>query len=72
MGVLTLAATQGSKIHVEATGEEAERAVKAIEKLIETASTRTSKVECYPCIRYKPEINFLRICMPAGGCAHGW
>ena len=35
MGVLTLAATQGSKLHVEATGEEAERAVKAIEKLLD-------------------------------------
>jgi phosphocarrier protein len=35
MGVLTLAATQGSKIQVEAAGEDAERAVKAIEKLIE-------------------------------------
>jgi phosphocarrier protein len=35
MGVLTLAATQGSKIQVEATGEEAERAVRAIEKLID-------------------------------------
>ena len=35
MGVLTLAATQGSKLHVEATGEEAERAMKAIEKLID-------------------------------------
>ncbi|HTF93627.1 MAG TPA: HPr family phosphocarrier protein [Verrucomicrobiae bacterium] len=35
MGVLTLAATQGSKLHVEANGEEAERAVKAIEKLID-------------------------------------
>ena len=35
MGVLTLAATQGSKIQVEANGEDAERAVKAIEKLIE-------------------------------------
>jgi phosphocarrier protein HPr len=34
MGVLTLAATQGSKIQVEATGEDAERAVRAIEKLI--------------------------------------
>jgi phosphocarrier protein len=34
MGVLTLAATQGSKIHVEAAGEDAERAVRAIEKLI--------------------------------------
>jgi phosphocarrier protein HPr len=35
MGVLTLAATQGSKIHVEANGEDAERAVRAIEKLID-------------------------------------
>jgi phosphocarrier protein HPr len=34
MGVLTLAATQGSKLLVEAIGEDAERAVKAIEKLI--------------------------------------
>ena len=35
MDVLTLAATQGSKIHVEAVGEDAERVVKAIEKLVE-------------------------------------
>lgn len=35
MGVLTLAATQGSKILVEANGEDAERVVKAIEKLID-------------------------------------
>ena len=35
MGVLTLAAAQGSKVLVEATGEDAERAVKAIEKLID-------------------------------------
>lgn len=35
MGVLTLAATQGSKIQVEASGEDAEQALKAIEKLIE-------------------------------------
>ena len=35
MGVLTLAATQGSKIQVEASGEEAEQALKAIEKLID-------------------------------------
>lgn len=35
MGVLTLAATQGSKIQVEVNGEDAERAIKAIEKLIE-------------------------------------
>jgi phosphocarrier protein len=36
MGVLTLAATQGSKIQVEASGEDAERAIKAIEKLVES------------------------------------
>jgi phosphocarrier protein len=35
MGVLTLAAAQGSKIQVEATGEDAERTVKAIERLVE-------------------------------------
>jgi phosphocarrier protein HPr len=35
MGVLTLAATQGSKIQVEAAGEDAERAVRAIEKLVD-------------------------------------
>ena len=35
MGVLTLAATQGSKIQVEAVGEDAEQAVRAIEKLID-------------------------------------
>jgi phosphocarrier protein HPr len=35
MGVLTLAAAQGSKIQVEATGEDAERSVRAIEKLID-------------------------------------
>jgi len=35
MGVLTLAATQGSKIQVEATGEDAEQAVRAIERLID-------------------------------------
>jgi phosphocarrier protein len=35
MGVLTLAATQGSKLQVEANGEDAERVVKAIEKLID-------------------------------------
>ena len=34
MGVLTLAATKGSKIHVEAKGEDAEQALRAIEKLI--------------------------------------
>ena len=35
MGVLTLAATQGSKIQVEASGEDAEQALRAIEKLID-------------------------------------
>jgi phosphocarrier protein len=35
MGVLTLAGTQGSKIQVEAIGEDAERAVRAIERLFE-------------------------------------
>jgi len=34
MGVLMLAATQGSKIQVEATGDDAERAVRAVEKLV--------------------------------------
>jgi phosphocarrier protein HPr len=36
MGVLTLAATQGSNLQVEANGEDAERAVKAIEKLFDS------------------------------------
>jgi phosphocarrier protein HPr len=35
MGVLMLAATQGSTIEVEAAGQDAERAVKAIEKLVD-------------------------------------
>ena len=35
MGVLTLAATQGSTIEVEAAGRDAEQAVKALEKLVE-------------------------------------
>jgi phosphocarrier protein HPr len=35
MGVLTLAATQGSRIQVEAVGADAEQAVKAIEKLVD-------------------------------------
>ena len=35
MGVLTLAGTQGSKIQVEASGDDAERAVRAIEKLFD-------------------------------------
>lgn len=35
MGVLTLAATQGSTIQVEAAGPDAEQAVKAIEKLVD-------------------------------------
>lgn len=36
MGLLTLAAAQGSKVQVEASGEDAERAVKAIERLIDS------------------------------------
>jgi phosphotransferase system HPr (HPr) family protein len=36
MGVLTLAATQGSNVQVEANGEDAERVVKAIEKLFDS------------------------------------
>jgi len=35
MGVLTLAATQGSKIHVEASGADAEQVIKALEKLFD-------------------------------------
>ena len=35
MGVLTLAATQGSKLQVEANGDDADRVVKAIERLID-------------------------------------
>ena len=35
MGVLMLAATQGSTIEVEAAGQDAEQAVKAIERLID-------------------------------------
>jgi phosphocarrier protein len=35
MGILTLAAPQGSKILVEASGEDAEQAVRAIERLID-------------------------------------
>lgn len=35
MGVLTLAATKGSKIQVEAKGRDAEEAVRAVERLIE-------------------------------------
>jgi len=35
MGVLTLAATKGSKIQVEAKGKDAEEALRAIEKLVE-------------------------------------
>jgi phosphotransferase system HPr (HPr) family protein len=36
MGLLTLAAARGSKIQVEASGDDAERAVKAIERLIDS------------------------------------
>jgi phosphocarrier protein HPr len=35
MGVLTLAAPQGSKIQVEVNGEDADQALRAIEKLID-------------------------------------
>ncbi|MBI2350460.1 MAG: HPr family phosphocarrier protein [Deltaproteobacteria bacterium] len=35
LGVLTLAATRGSKIQVEADGEDAEEAMRAVEKLVE-------------------------------------
>jgi phosphocarrier protein HPr len=35
MGVLTLAGTQGSKIQVEAVGDDAEQCVRALEKLID-------------------------------------
>jgi phosphotransferase system HPr (HPr) family protein len=35
MGVLTLAATQGSKIQVEAKGNDAEEALRAVEKLVD-------------------------------------
>lgn len=35
LGVLTLAATRGSKIQVEADGEDAEEAMRALEKLVE-------------------------------------
>ncbi|MGH7928856.1 MAG: HPr family phosphocarrier protein [Candidatus Binatia bacterium] len=34
MGILTLGATQGSRIQVEAIGEDAEKALRAIEKLL--------------------------------------
>ena len=36
MGLLTLAAAQGSKVQVEANGDDAERAVRAIERLIDS------------------------------------
>lgn len=36
MGILTLGATQGSRIQVEATGEDAEKALRAIEKLLDS------------------------------------
>jgi phosphocarrier protein HPr len=35
MGILTLGATRGSKIQVEAIGEDAEKALRAIEKLLD-------------------------------------
>ena len=36
MGMLTLGATQGSKILIEATGEDAEKAVRAVERLLDS------------------------------------
>jgi phosphocarrier protein HPr len=36
MGILTLGATQGSKIHIEVIGEDAEKALRAIEKLLDS------------------------------------
>jgi len=36
MGMLTLGATQGSKIQVEVTGEDAAKALRAIEKLLDS------------------------------------
>jgi phosphocarrier protein len=36
MGILTLGATQGSRIQVEATGEDAEKVLRAIEKLLDS------------------------------------
>jgi phosphocarrier protein len=35
MGMLTLGASQGSKIQVEVTGEDADKALRAIEKLLD-------------------------------------
>jgi phosphocarrier protein HPr len=35
MGMLTLGATQGSKIQVEAIGDDAEKALRALEKLLD-------------------------------------
>jgi phosphocarrier protein HPr len=35
MGILTLGATRGSKIQVEAIGEDADKALRAIERLID-------------------------------------
>ena len=36
MGMLTLGATQGSKIQVEVIGEDADKALRAIEKLLDS------------------------------------
>jgi phosphocarrier protein len=36
MGMLTLGASQGSKIQVEVTGEDADKALRAIEKLLDS------------------------------------
>jgi phosphocarrier protein HPr len=35
MGMLTLGATQGSKIQIEVSGEDADKALRAIEKLLD-------------------------------------
>jgi len=35
LGVMSLGVSQGSKIQIEATGDDAEKAVKALEKLID-------------------------------------
>ena len=36
MGMLTLGATQGSKIQIEVTGEDADKALRAIERLLDS------------------------------------
>ena len=41
MGMLTLGATQGSKIQVEIIGEDAEKVLRAIEKLVDSRFNET-------------------------------